>query len=147
MQVKRLRVGDRQVARALFTLMATVFEENAEALSDDYLDRLLAREDFWALGAFAGDDVIGGITAHTLPMTRTQSSEMFIYDLAVHPNHQRTGVGRRLVAELRAQAAAVGIRELFVPADNDDAHALDFYRALGGTTSPVTIFSFTQQGA
>ena len=79
-------------------------------------------------------------------MTRTESSEIFIYDLAVHPDHQRTGVGRRLVAELRAQAAALGIGELFVPADNEDVHALDFYRAIGGAAAPVTIFTFTQPG-
>jgi hypothetical protein len=34
------------------------------------------------------------------------------------------------------------IAELFVAADNEDTHALDFYRALGGTASPVTIFEF-----
>lgn len=147
MQLKRLRLGDRDMARALFTLMASVFEEESEALSDDYLDRLLDREDFWAIGAFVGGHSIGGVTAHTLPMTRTASSEIFIYDIAVHSEHQRTGVGRLLIAELRAQAAAVGIRELFVPVDNDDVHALDFYRALGGTAAPVTIFSFTHHGA
>ena len=146
MQVKRLRLGDRATARALFTLMADVFETEAEALSDGYLDQLLGREEFWAIGAFAGDAPIGGVTAHTLPMTRTESSEIFIYDLAVHPDHQRTGVGRRLVAELRAQAAALGIGELFVPADNEDVHALDFYRAIGGAAAPVTIFTFTQSG-
>jgi aminoglycoside 3-N-acetyltransferase I len=147
MHVKRLTLGDRDLARALFTLMADVFEEDGEALSDDYLDRLLGREDFWAIAAFIGDQIIGGVTAHTLPMTRTESSEIFIYDLAVRPDQQRKGVGRRLVAELRAKAAAMGISEVFVPADNDDVHALDFYRAIGGVASPVTIFTFTQDGA
>jgi aminoglycoside 3-N-acetyltransferase I len=146
MHLKRLQVGDRDVARALFTLMAEVFEAESEPLSDAYLDQLLAREEFWAIGAFAGDAPIGGVTAHTLPMTRTESSEIFIYDLAVHPDHQRTGVGRQLVAELRAHAAALGIGELFVPADNEDVHALDFYRAIGGAAAPVTIFTFTQPG-
>ncbi len=147
MHVKRLTLGDRDLARSLFTLMADVFEEDGEALSDDYLDRLLGREDFWAIAAFIGDQIIGGVTAHTLPMTRTESSEIFIYDLAVRPDQQRKGVGRRLVAELRAKAAAMGISEVFVPADNDDVHALDFYRAIGGVASPVTIFTFTQDGA
>jgi aminoglycoside 3-N-acetyltransferase I len=32
--------------------------------------------------------------------------------------------------------------EVFVPADNDDQHALDFYRALGGSPSSVTFFTF-----
>ena len=80
-------------------------------------------------------------------MTRTASSEIFIYDIAVRSDQQRKGIGRLLVAELRAKAAALGIREVFVAADSDDVHALDFYRALGGAPSPVTIFTFTHRGA
>ncbi len=102
MHVKRLTLGDRDLARALFTLMADVFEEDCEDLSDGYIDRLLGREDFWAIAAFAGDHIIGGVTAHTLVLTRTESSEIFIYDIAVRRDHQRQGVGRRLLAELRA---------------------------------------------
>jgi aminoglycoside 3-N-acetyltransferase I len=147
MHVKRLTVGDRDLARALFTFMADVFEEGCTELSDGYLDRLLAREEFWALAAFAGDHLLGGVTAHTLPITRTEASELFIYDIAVRRGHQRQGVGRRLVGELLAQAAALGIREVFVPADTDDVHALDFYRALGGAPSPVMLFTFTHDGA
>src|SRR5580704_10665489 len=67
----------------------------------------------------------------------------FIYDIAVRPDHRRKGVGRRLVTALCEQASKCGIREVFVPADSDDVHALDFYRALGGAPSPVTIFTFS----
>lgn len=143
MQIKRLARGDRDLARSLFMLMAEVFETNYEELSDEYLDRLLDRTEFWAIAACIDEEIIGGLTAHTLPMTRSASSEIFIYDLAVRSDQQRNGVGRRLVAELRATAAAVGIHEVFVPADNDDTHALDFYRAIGGSAAAVTIFSFT----
>lgn len=81
MQLRRLTAGDRELAKGLFTLTAEVFEEPAEPLGDAYLDRLLRREDFWALAAFAaGAGVVGGLTAHTLPMARAERSEIFIYD-------------------------------------------------------------------
>ena len=48
-------------------------------------------------------------------------------------------------AALREAAAAAGITEVFVPADNDDTHALDFYRALGGDPAPVTMFTFSKR--
>jgi aminoglycoside 3-N-acetyltransferase I len=147
MRLKRLKAGDREQARTLFTLMVRVFEEGTAELSDGYVDQLLAREDFWAIAAFADNDIVGGLTAHTLPMTRAQYSEIFIYDIAVRSDHQRKGIGRRLIEELRAQAAGIGIRDLFVPADNEDVHALDFYRALGGEAAPVTIFTFTDDSA
>lgn len=143
MRTRRLTSGDRELAKGLFAMMAEVFAEKCEHLSDGYLDRLLSRGDFWAIAAFVGDDIIGGLTAHTLPMTRTESSEVFIYDIAVRDDHQRKGIGRHLMTALREGAGAAGIQEVLVGADNADVHALDFYRALGGVPSPVTFFTFS----
>jgi aminoglycoside 3-N-acetyltransferase I len=73
-------------------------------------------------------------------MTRHQRSEWFVYDLAVRKDRQRRGIGRRLVDALVSDAARRGIDVVFVPADNDDDHALAFYTSLGGRPSPVTMF-------
>jgi len=142
LHISRLTAGERVLARDLFAMMAEVFEEECEQLGDSYLNLLLSRNDFWALAALSGHEIVGGLTAHTLPMTRSESSEIFIYDIAVRRDHQRKGVGRRLMAAIRESAAAAGIKDVFVPADNDDDHALEFYRALGGDPSPVTFFTF-----
>ena len=142
MTILRLDTAGIELARRTFRLMDRVFEHPPATLSDEYLHGLLARPDFWALVALVGDEPIGGLTAHALPMTRDASTELFIYDLAVDPAHQRQGVGRALVSFLRTQGAAAGIGVVFVPADNDDEHALAFYRALRGQAAPVTIFSW-----
>lgn len=142
MQSKRLALGDNQLASALFRMMAEVFGEAHEPLSDDYLDGLLGRDGFWAMAAFVDGEIVGGLTAHTMPMTRTETSEVFIYDIAVKENHRRKGVGRHLMAALREAAATGNIQDVLVGADNEDGHALDFYRALGGAASPVTFFTF-----
>jgi aminoglycoside 3-N-acetyltransferase I len=142
-RTQRLTDGDREVARSLFALMANVFEEASAPLSDSYLDRLLRRDAFWAVAAFVGDELVGGLTAHLLPMTRAEASELFLYDLAVRADWQRHGIGRCLVTALREQAVVAGIQTVFVPADNDDLHALDFYQVLGGVPSAVTFFTFS----
>jgi aminoglycoside 3-N-acetyltransferase I len=142
LRTQRLRSADVNLASRLFALMTEVFEEPSAPLGAAYMASLLARDDFWALAAFAGEDLVGGLTAHTLPMTREEGREVFLYDLAVLHTHQRRGVGRALVTRLCQDARAQGIAVVFVPADNDDLGALDFYRALGGQSSPVTIFTF-----
>jgi len=144
-RVERLVVGDAPVAKTLFSMMADVFEEKDDPLSDEYVARLLAREGLWVLAATSGDEIVGGLTAHTLPMTRSESREIFIYDIAVQADHQRRGVGRLLMSHLRRLASDAGIHDVFVPADDDDAHALEFYRALGGVASPVTFFTFGRE--
>jgi aminoglycoside 3-N-acetyltransferase I len=140
-RIDRLTVANIELARALFATMARVFAVDAEVLSDAYLTRLLDRDDFWALAASVDGQLVGGLTAHTLPLTRAEVSEVFIYDIAVVPHWQRRGVGRQLMSTLRSEAAGAGITVVFVPADNDDTHALDFYQALGGVPAPVTIFT------
>jgi len=142
-QIRRLRVGDLDLARRLFAVMAEVFEEPSALLSDRYLDSLLSRESFWALAALVGDEVVGGLTAHTLFMTRDESAEVFIYDVAVRQDRQRQGIGRQLVTALCAAAAKAGIGDVFVLADTTDAYALDFYRALGGGAAAVIMFTFS----
>lgn len=144
-KIRRLRSGDEDVARELFAMMAAVFDEDAsgEVLEFDYVTDLLARPDFYAVAALEGTTAIGGITAHVLPMTRKSESELFIYDLAVRADRQRRGVGRALVRRLTELAAEEGIASSFVAADNEDAHALSFYRAVGADDgAPVTVFTF-----
>jgi aminoglycoside 3-N-acetyltransferase I len=142
--VKRLGLKNRLEARRLFSMLAESFDEKCAPLSDAYLDQLLSRKNFWALAAFAGDDIIGGITAHTLPMTYQESSEIFIFDVAVRSAHRKKGIGRRLLTALREQASKDGIQELFLMAENEDKHALEFYRRLGGKPTQTTVFVFSQ---
>ena len=143
--VKRLTHRDREQARSLFTLMAQVFAEHCEPLNDRYLERLLRRDEFWAVAAFADQEMIGGITAHVLPMTRAESSELFIYDLAVRREYQRQGVGRQLITAICEQAWDLRIPTVFVMADHDDTPAIDFYHSLRGQPTPVTLFTFSLQ--
>jgi aminoglycoside 3-N-acetyltransferase I len=142
MDTLRLGAGDVAVARAMFSMMAATFGEPGGELGDEYIAGLLSRPAFWAIAAIDGEDVVGGVTAHVLPMTREQASELFLYDIAVRPDRQRRGVGRSLVGHLREAAAAESIGTLFVAADREDEHAIEFYRALGGEESPVAFFTF-----
>jgi len=140
--VRRLGPADVEEARRLFLLMARVFENPAEPLRDAYLARMLDSAAFWALAAYLEDELVGGLTAHTLPMTTGETTEVFIYDVAVREDRQRHGVGRALMASICGMAAEAGAKAVFVPADNEDTHALDFYNAVGGVPAPVTIFTF-----
>jgi aminoglycoside 3-N-acetyltransferase I len=146
LMLQRLGTSDRALARAAFAMMAEVFEHPPGPLGDAYLDKLLARPELWAIAAIEQGEVVGVVTAHALAMTHSESTELFIYDLAVRTDRQRRGIGRTLMQTLITQAAAAGITVSFVPADDEDTHALDFYRAIGGEGAAVTIFTFTGPG-
>jgi aminoglycoside 3-N-acetyltransferase I len=138
--VQRLSSVDVAVARQTFAVMLEAFQEEPSALSDAYLERLLTRPDFWGFSASIGDEVIGGLTAHTLPMTRNESEEVFLYDIAILQSFRRLGAGRMLIDSLRQAARDLGISVVFVPVDEVDEEASGFYRSLQGTESPVRFF-------
>jgi aminoglycoside 3-N-acetyltransferase I len=142
LDIKRLTCTDLLEARGLFTLMAKVFEEPSQVLSDQYLEKVLSDGRIWVLAAFVDQQQVAGLTAHLLPMTHTQSTEVMIYDLAVLETHQRQGIGGALIGQVRQLAAHQGIETVFVVVDNEDLHALDFYRKQHGQASPTTVFEF-----
>jgi aminoglycoside 3-N-acetyltransferase I len=140
--VRRLSAGDAELAVSVFSMMASVFGEDFDTPSRAYIARLLNRSDFWAIAALEDAEPVGGVTAFVLPSTRSEKAELFIYDVAVLPTQQRRGIGRRLLETTRNLAAEAGMVTIWVPAENDDVHALEFYKAVGGGPTPATIFTF-----
>jgi hypothetical protein len=60
-QIKRLTLDDSVLAIAVFSVMASVFREDADALGAEYVTRLLSRNDFCALAALEDGEPIGGL--------------------------------------------------------------------------------------
>lgn len=142
--VVRLRPEQLQRANEAFQLLARVFEEPYEARDCGYCQSLLNDQRFRVFTAIEGDVVVGAVTAWVLPLTSRQENELMIYDLAVDTSHQRRGIGRLLIRALLAQAREDAIDVAWVPASNEDPHALDFYRAVGGKAEQTTVFLFDE---
>lgn len=138
------KIGAREVAwfESLLNLFNIAFEEERSLGSTAHLSKILSDDRFIALAAFSGDRVIGGLTAHELPLYFEEGSEILIYDMAVAPRHQRTGVGKRLIQGLKDHCRRAGINEFFVLAHEEDEHALNFYRSTGGRGEKVMNFVY-----
>jgi aminoglycoside 3-N-acetyltransferase I len=139
---KRLTLPDRALASDLFTLMATVFDEPSTTLPNTHLEQMLTDPQIWILAAFVDNTVVGGLVAHSLPMTHTATREFFIYNLAILETHQRQGIGAGLIAYARDIAAEHGMDNVFVMVDNQDHHAVVFYQKQGGEAMSTTMFTF-----
>lgn len=60
--------------------------------------------------------------------------------LAVHPNHQRKGHARRLMAEAERQLRAAGCPKINLQVRESNAAVMGFYKSLGFTKDPVVSF-------
>lgn len=132
---RQLGAGDVATMEKLNAVFGEAFGEpdtyGAAPPDHAYLERLLSRDQFIALAAFAGDEVIGGLVAYVLDKFEQRRSEIYIYDLAVAEAHRRRGISTALIAELRRIGTARGAHVIFVQADYGDDPAIALYTRLG----------------
>jgi aminoglycoside 3-N-acetyltransferase I len=142
-EIKRLAREDLPVFKSLIRLFNAVFEEDKSNIGDDEnLASLLDDDNFIVMAALHNNEVVGGLTAYELPLYYSRQSEIFLYDLVVNTGYQRKGVGRRLIQKLQEYCAENNIQEFFVLAHEEDAHAIEFYRATGGKSEQVVNFLY-----
>jgi len=142
-KVTRVQSDDLQSFKELLYVFEQVFEmKNFHPPNDAYLRSLLGSSKFMAYVVQAEDTTVGGLTAHVLPSYYFESCEVYVYDLAIMKQFQRKGLGRNLMSALKDDCRLLGFKEVFVQADLVDAHALEFYRSIGGTAESVVHFYY-----
>jgi len=146
-EIKRLTKEDLSYFTSLINLFNLVFEEESKIGSEANSLRLLNSAGFIAIVAIAENEVVGGLTAYELPMYYSDSSEIFLYDLAVKPEYQRMGIGKGLLHSLKEYCIENGIKDFFVMAHQEDQHAIEFYLATGGKAEKVVNFVYELETA
>ena len=141
--IQQLLPKDISAFAGLLRVFEDVFEMKGFILPEDaYLSTLLQKKEFVVFVARHGDTVIGGLTAYVLAAYYSESSEVYLYDLAVATSFQRKGIGRKLLQALTGFCRENNFREFFVQADEVDTHALEFYRSTGGRPGKVVHFTY-----
>jgi len=127
----------------LIRVFEDVFEmKNLVVPDQTYLQNILSDKDFLVFVALLENHVVGGLTAYTLPAYYSKAPLVYIYDLAVKTAFQRRGIGRALISGINTYCKSIGVEEVFVQADLEDDHAIEFYRSTGGMAENVIHFGY-----
>lgn len=142
-EVFKLEPHDASSFRDLVGVFAEVFNMPPfEIPSPEYLERLLCNPSFFAHVVTVAGEVVGGVTCYVLNQYYSTSCYVYVFDLAVHPRYQRQGLGSRLMKAVADYSRTLSADEVFVQADDEDVHALEFYRNTGGIPEKVTHFNY-----
>jgi len=142
-EIQRLNNESIKNFIALVRVFEDVFEMKDFVIpSESYLQHVLEKEDFMVFVALHQNEVVGGLTAYTLAAYYVESSYVYIFDLAVKREFQRQGIGKMLISGINNYCQSIGVDEVFVQADLEDDHAIDFYRATGGLAEDVIHFTY-----
>ncbi len=126
-EVRRMATGDEEAVLAA----ALLFDH---PLNPAAVRALLASPTDHLLLAFLGGEAAGFVLAHELPRL-DGPPELFLYELATDPAHQRRGVARALINELKAIGRQLGARSLFVLTHAANRPAMACYAATGGSSA------------
>jgi aminoglycoside 3-N-acetyltransferase I len=128
--IKQLNYNDIDAFKALIGVFAEVFEmEDFSMPSDGYLMEVLSEPNFMCFVSMMNNQVLGGLTSYILTPYYSQRPIAYIYDLAVKKEHQRKGIGKKLMSAINTHCKNNGFDEVFVQAEKIDDYALDFYRS------------------
>lgn len=94
-------------------------------------DRALVGENAAILIIEDSEQIIGSV------MVGEDGHRGWVYYLATHPDHQRQGIGRRLMAAAEEWIMQRNIPKSQLMVRNDNDAALGFYAALGYDVQPV----------
>ncbi len=94
-----------------------------------------------SLGAYEGDRLVGLALAERHEWNKT----LWVWEFSVAPQHQRQGIGRRMMEALAEKARAAGLRTLLCETQNTNLPAIRFYRALGFTLEGVDLSYYSNE--
>ena len=132
-EIRRLGPGDEAVLEAI-ALQAPDFDlahrsEPDSPLAPDAARDYLTHPAVLHWVAESGDDVVGELLCHVLPLPHGAGRELLLYSIGVRAGQRRRGVGRALVTVMAEWARDAGVPLIWVLADNPGAEA--FYAACG----------------
>jgi ribosomal protein S18 acetylase RimI-like enzyme len=99
--------------------------------SDGWTTRFLRSEGHHLLMAIDDDGTAVGFVTGVETTHPDKGTEMFLYELSVHADHRRRGIGKALVEALATLARAQGCYGMWVGTEPDNAAALATYLAAG----------------
>lgn len=142
--IQVLKSSDINKFHELISVFEVVFEmRNLNRPDSVHLQKLLEKENFFAITALNNNKVIAGLTVYILEQYYSEKPLAYLYDLAVLTEFQRKGIGRQLIRFTNEYCRQRGFEEIFVEADKTDSYAIDFYRLTNPTAEEQVIhFSY-----
>lgn len=123
MRVRSFRLSDcLQVTQLFETVLSNeCYDETMEAFA-----RQLSMDSGLIMVAEDSDNNILGVIIGTI-----DHNHAYYYRIAVHPDHQRKGIGKLLVQRLKDRFELRKVRRIFVSVDRHNENILPLYESAG----------------
>ena len=127
--IRRLREGDE----ALGVAAIRDLKESRLTSSPGHMRRLLVKDENYFYVVTEGHRPIGFLVAHRFPRVDEDSEMIYLYEIGVHPEYRRMGVGSALVNALKQDCRNRNIKKIWVGTGVDNVAARRLFESTGAT--------------
>jgi len=108
--------------------------------------KFLANPDNALFVGFWDDTAAGFLSANRLQRFDKRKAEVLIYDVGVHEDFRRRGIGKALIEAVNSWGKEVGADQVWVLTNPSNIPAMALYESMGGEADPEAITMFTYYG-
>ncbi|QAY67094.1 GNAT family N-acetyltransferase [Paenibacillus protaetiae] len=122
MKVRSFQLSDYQLVTGLLEMVLSeeCYEQTMEAFA-----RQLSWDSELVLVAVEESEVVG------IMIGTIDNNKGYYYRIAVHPHHQRQGIGKALIQSLRQRFEQRNVMKIMITADEHNEPILPLYESLG----------------
>ncbi|MCD9187659.1 MAG: GNAT family N-acetyltransferase [Pyrinomonadaceae bacterium] len=120
-EIKKLGLTEIALARELIEMFGFEDESgNRQFSSVEYTRRMLERADFHVIVALHNGKLVGSLTGYEMKMFKSETTEMFLYEIEVVESHRQKGIGKALIEFLKQICREKEIVQIFVGTEKDN---------------------------
>jgi ribosomal protein S18 acetylase RimI-like enzyme len=143
--------GETYLVRWTDDESATTFTLERAALEEPFVGRYAHIDAVWvetylrpadfSFGAYDGEELVGALIAET----RAWNQSLWVHEFHVAAARRGQGIGRMLMEHAALKAKGAGLRAIVCETQNQNANAIQAYRALGFRPEGIDISYYTNQ--
>jgi ribosomal protein S18 acetylase RimI-like enzyme len=141
--VRLLQSGDENLARVAITTLKPEEERNGNIPDVEYMESFLASERNLLVVALDAAEPVGFCLAYRLMRADRDADMICLYEIDVAKGHRRRGIGRRMIAQLKAAVAGGKLMKMWATAECTNIPAIRLYQTTGARKDPeVPVLEF-----
>ena len=132
MEIRRLQPNDHDLLASAIQLLVPEEDRRNQAGRAAHLKEAVGQQDCYFIVCLVDSAPVGYLSAYRFPNVENADFYVYLFDIIVDERYQRTGIGSRLVEELKRQCLADGVARIWVGTALENTAAQRLYEATGG---------------
>lgn len=131
------RLGPAEAAIGVEAIRLLKAPDGYPVPSMDSVSRLLSRpQNVFVVAIGDEEEPVGYIVAYLLDRIDRDQKMMCFYEIGVGESYRRRGVGKQLIAKLKAICREADVMKMWVPTSRSNVAATRLYESTGGVALP-----------